>query len=69
MSDLHSLFEIVFDWATDPEGMGLPIVIGVGLGMILYFMHATEKGQHASDTKIEEHKEYQRKYTFPDKPF
>lgn len=69
MNDFHTLLETALDWATNPEGMGLPIVIGAGLGMILYFMRTTEKGQRASDKKIEEHKDYQRKYTFPDKPF
>ncbi|MFZ6035871.1 MAG: hypothetical protein ACOYUK_01910 [Patescibacteria group bacterium] len=69
MNDLHDAFSALLDWATDPEGMGLPIVIGVGLGMILYFMKSSEKGWQKADRQIAEHKDRRGNIGFPDKPF
>ncbi len=69
MPDFPSLIRDVLDWATDPEGLGLPVVIGAGLGIILYFMRTSEKGWQKTERKIEEHKGRRRDIGFPDKPF
>ncbi len=69
MPDFPSLLQQFLDWATDPEGFGLPVVIGLGLGVILYFMRSSEKGWHKAEEKIEEHKGRRDSIGFPDKPF
>lgn len=69
MPDFPALLRTFLDWATDPEGLGLPVVIGAGLGIILYFMRSSEKDWHQSQQKIEEHQEKQHKIGYPDKPF
>lgn len=61
--------EELLDWATNPDGIGLPILIGIALGILLYFMRTSEKDWHESEKKIEEHQERRRNIGYPDKPF
>lgn len=69
MTGLFTSLDDLITAATDPQGVGLPIVIGLGLGMILYLMRSSTKEWKASDEKVEEGKEKQKKVGYPFKPF
>lgn len=69
MDELFTSIETLFDAATDPQGAGLPMVIGGGLAMILYLMNTTTKEWKKTEDKIAETKESQRKTGYPFKPF
>ena len=54
---------------TDPDGIGFPILIGSGLGIILYLMHVTKKEEKQADKEIDEHKDQYQGPSLPYKPF
>lgn len=59
----------IIDFITDPSGLGLPIFIAVGLGVILYMMKYTTKEWRKIDKKQEVSKEKYRDISKPFKPF
>ncbi|MFA6098662.1 MAG: hypothetical protein WCV50_02715 [Patescibacteria group bacterium] len=61
-------FKELINFLTDPSGIGFPMLIAAGLGVILYLMSITTKGWQASEKKIsKEQSEAEKKYPF--KPF
>lgn len=61
--------ENIFNYLTDPSGLGFPMLISAGLLVILWLMNKTSKGWKKADTKIQENKESVRKTNLPYKPF
>ena len=59
----------VIEFLTDTEGYGFPILIGAGLGVILYLMRYTTKEQKRADEKIERKKDEYDYRKLPYKPF
>lgn len=57
------------DWITNPSGLGFPILIGAGLGVIVFMMNKQTKSWKKTDMKVEEKKESARRYETPYKPF
>lgn len=57
------------EYLTDPDGIGFPLLIGAGLGIILYLMNFTSKEEKKADLKIEERKERFKGPNLPYKPF
>lgn len=57
------------DWITNPGGLGFPVLIGVGLGVIVYMMNKQTKSWKKEDMKVEQKKENIRRYETPYKPF
>lgn len=57
------------DFLTNPTGIGFPILIGAGLGIILYLMKITTKDWRKEDTKLAEQKQVLRGRNYPTKPF
>ncbi|MFA5135667.1 MAG: hypothetical protein WC505_07845 [Patescibacteria group bacterium] len=57
------------EFLTDPNGIGFPLLIGAGLGVILYLMHFTTKEQKAADEEIEEKKDRFKGPNLPYEPF
>lgn len=61
----------IIDFLADPNDIGFPILIGIGLGAILYLMNYTTKANtkaigHAEKNKVDDH--YNNR-NFPYKPF
>lgn len=65
------VIEGIFDYITEPGGMGFPILIGVGLGIILYLMHFTTKEEKKAQDSIDKKKDYDKynNRNIPYKPF
>ena len=59
----------IIEFLTDSEGIGFPILIGAGLGIILLMMNFTSKEQRSSDTEIERKKDMYQGRHLPRKPF
>ena len=59
----------LFNLLTDPNGVGFPILIGAGLGIILYLMNYTGKEWQKSDARIKESKDTNTRIGFPHQPF
>jgi hypothetical protein len=58
----------IFDYLTDPSGLGFPLLISVGLFIIIWLMNKTSKGWKKVDTKIEQKKDNWRDTNLPYKP-
>ncbi|MFA5051692.1 MAG: hypothetical protein WC544_01355 [Patescibacteria group bacterium] len=61
--------QTALDWLTNPDGLGFPILIGSGLGIIVYMMNKQTKSWKRTDLKVEQKKENVRRYETPYKPF
>jgi len=61
-------FHEIFDYLTDPGGLGFPMLICGGLFIILWLMKKTSKGWKKVDTKIEKKKEDRDNFNIPYKP-
>lgn len=59
----------IIDFLTDPSGLGFPMLIAAGLGLILYLMHVTTKEWKKTDTKTENKKDKYKDTNIPYKPF
>ena len=61
----------IFNYVTDPSGMGFPILIDAGLGIILYLMHFTTKEEKKAQASIDQKKDYDKynNRNIPYKPF
>ncbi|MFH1207582.1 MAG: hypothetical protein V1668_03165 [Patescibacteria group bacterium] len=66
---MGEFIQTAIDWVTDPGGLGFPILIGVGLGAIVYMMNKQTKSWRKADTKVEKKKDALRNYETPFKPF
>lgn len=64
-----SWLENTVDFFTKPDGLGFPILIGAGLGVILYLMNYTTKANFKAASKIEDNSEQRRDKNLPFKPF
>lgn len=61
----------IIDFLVDPDGIGFPVLIGAGLGTILYLMNYTTKAgtratEHVEKNKVDDR--YNNK-NLPYKPF
>lgn len=66
---LYDFFESTISYFTDPNGLGFPILIATGLGVILYMMNASNKSWEKADRNVEEKKDSINKINYPQKPF
>ena len=69
MFGIEEAFSEAIYFLTNPDGLGFPILIGSGLGMVLYLMNKTAKEQKKADQKIEEKKDNYSHTIYPHKPF
>lgn len=69
MFGIEDLFYEAVNFLTNPDGLGFPILIGSGLGMVLYLMNYSSKESKKADQKIDEKKETYGKTIYPHKPF
>jgi hypothetical protein len=58
----------IFDYLTDPHGLGFPLLISAGLFIIIWLMNRTSKGWKKLDTKFEQKKEGRDTFGTPFKP-
>lgn len=68
---LQNFLDDTTAFLTDPNGIGFPILIAVGLGIILYLIHFTTKEEKKAQISIDQSKDYD-KYNnrkMPFKPF
>ncbi len=61
--------QTALDWITNPSGLGFPVLIGAGLGVIVFMMNKQTKSWKKADTKIEKKKDTLRNFETPYKPF
>ena len=59
----------IIEFLTDSEGLGFPILIGAGLGIILLMMNFTTKEEKESTDEIERKKDMYQGRHLPRKPF
>ncbi len=69
MFGIENLFYEAISFLTNPDGLGFPILIGSGLGMVLYLMNQTDKDLKKADKKIKENQDNYGKIIYPHKPF
>lgn len=58
----------IYDYLTDPSGLGFPLLISVGLFIIIWMMNKTTKGWKKTDTVIEKKKDDRNNFGTPFKP-
>ena len=69
MFGIEDLFYEAIYFLTNPDGLGFPILIGSGLGMVLYLMNYSGKEWKKADKKIEDNQDNYGKTIYPHKPF
>lgn len=66
---MMNFLQPIIDFFTDPKGLGFPILIAAGLGVILWLMNYTSHGWRRENAKSSGKKEEMKDRNLPFKPF